>query len=309
MGAGASCRRSPVVPGRPPPPLPPPYRGAAPAGPRLAPAHWLRRARSRLRSPAPPPTPSALCLPSLAVPAFVCPPAQPRAPRPRPRGPRARRPREPGRGPRRPAPGGGGHRAWGRARRGPRGGGDFRRRRGGRGAEGAPARPLWRKRRTGFTWALWCLRPPPGRLRGCAPGHPRFRPARRGPRIRIDPRVGAAPGDAAWVPRLPRLRGPRSPPAARGGPARPLGCRDRCQRGPARGLACPASRLRGPAGAAGRAWGPLSSHLRRPLTAGRAHTKAPSTLPCDPPRPGARGSGVSGAGCCGMNHPWSAWAP
>lgn len=38
-----------MVPERPPPP--PPYRCAAPAGPRPAPAHWLRRARSRLRGP------------------------------------------------------------------------------------------------------------------------------------------------------------------------------------------------------------------------------------------------------------------
>lgn len=47
--AGASYRCLPVVPERPPPP--PPYRCTAPAGPRPAPAHWLRRARSRLRGP------------------------------------------------------------------------------------------------------------------------------------------------------------------------------------------------------------------------------------------------------------------
>lgn len=59
----------PVVPER----QPPPHRGAAPAGPRPAPAHWLRApgaasGRSRRRPP------SVLCL-SLArrPPAFVCP--------------------------------------------------------------------------------------------------------------------------------------------------------------------------------------------------------------------------------------------
>lgn len=52
----------PVVPERPRPP--PPYRSAAPAGPRPAPAHWLRRARCRLRGPGAAADPlSALCLP------------------------------------------------------------------------------------------------------------------------------------------------------------------------------------------------------------------------------------------------------
>lgn len=77
-GAGASCRRLPVVPERPPPP--PPYRGAAPAGPRPAPAHWLRSARSRLRGPGAAADPlCALSFPRSASPAFVCPPPRPRA--------------------------------------------------------------------------------------------------------------------------------------------------------------------------------------------------------------------------------------
>lgn len=67
---------------------PPPHRGAAPAGPRPAPAHWLRApgaasGRSRRRPP------SVLCLPlahqalpsSPPPPAFVCPPPRFRSPR------------------------------------------------------------------------------------------------------------------------------------------------------------------------------------------------------------------------------------
>lgn len=66
----------PVVPERPRPPAP--YHGAAPAGPRPAPAHWLRRAQSRLQGPAPPPTPfCALSSPHSASLAFVCPRADP----------------------------------------------------------------------------------------------------------------------------------------------------------------------------------------------------------------------------------------
>lgn len=69
----------PVVPERPPPP--PPYRGAAPAGPRPAPAHWLRRARSRLRGPGAAADPlCALSFPRSQSPAFVCPPPRPRTP-------------------------------------------------------------------------------------------------------------------------------------------------------------------------------------------------------------------------------------
>lgn len=78
-GRGRELPPLPVVPERPPPP--PPYRGAAPAGPRPAPAHWLRRARSRLRGPGAAADPlCALSFPRSPSLAFVCPPPRPRAP-------------------------------------------------------------------------------------------------------------------------------------------------------------------------------------------------------------------------------------
>nr|XP_020044012.1 WAS/WASL-interacting protein family member 1-like [Castor canadensis] len=69
----------PVVPER----QPPPYRGTAPAGPRPAPAHWLRRAGSRLRGPgAAADPPLRFVFPSLAGPRLCLPPrAVPRTPR------------------------------------------------------------------------------------------------------------------------------------------------------------------------------------------------------------------------------------
>nr|XP_020730910.1 basic salivary proline-rich protein 1-like [Odocoileus virginianus texanus] len=82
----------PVVPERPRPP--PSHRGTAPAGPRPAPAHWLRRARCRLRGPGAAADPlSALCLPLARVPRLCLPPALTPRSAP-PLGLRARPPRE-----------------------------------------------------------------------------------------------------------------------------------------------------------------------------------------------------------------------
>lgn len=90
----------PVVPKRPRPP--PPYRGAAPAGPRPAPAHWLRRARCRLRGPGAAADPlSALCLPLARRPPPLSAPRADPALRTAPRASRLPASRNPS--PRRPA--------------------------------------------------------------------------------------------------------------------------------------------------------------------------------------------------------------
>lgn len=219
----------PVVPERPRPP--PPYYGAAPAGPRPAPAHWLRSARSRLRGPGAAADPlSALCLPlARRPPPLSAPSADPALPAlrtaPRPWRPPSSRNRPP----RRPAPDRGRDRSW-RTRAaglGPGaspGGADW-----GRGTNGAPDEALAAEKdnpaRLGLSLPPFprSVGPAARRTRGGRPGGPPSvpvglpRPLGRlvlpppgAPRAPIWPprKMAGAAGHAVW-PREAARPGPR----------------------------------------------------------------------------------------------------
>ena len=227
----------PVVPERPRRPPPPPYCGAAPAGPRPAPAHWLRRARSRLRGPGAATDPfSALCLPlARHPPPLSAPHAPPALPALRTAPRASRSPSSRNRPPRRPAPDRGRDRSWrtraaGLGAGASPGGDDW-----GRGTNGAPDEALAAEKITRRAWAFRCLHfPAPWALRheGPAGAAPEARPA--------SPCGSHAPSGAESSRRQGRL-------------ARPHGRRGRWQGRP--GTRSGHARLRGPARAAGGPWG------------------------------------------------------
>lgn len=203
-GRGHELPPLPLVPERPPPP--PPYLGTAPAGPRLAPAHWLRRARSRLRGSAAAAAPlCALSFPRPSSPRLCLPPAPTRAPalRTAPRAPRSsasghRPPRRPARDRSRRAP----HRM-------PRGWDKFKLRRRGRRTNDAPGEALRQKRITAVCLGLSLPQFPPVGPRGRRPDKRRPRAVLQGPCSLIDPAGAAAeaaggPLPAPTPPTLPR---------------------------------------------------------------------------------------------------------